>query len=964
MEGIKTKRRMKKLILSLILGVFALSGYAQMNTFGGIGLRVNDTTTYQTNAAAYHAAGYRDMYFNNQATNKHFDIWNGSSYQHVFTFGGGSSGGSGTVNSGTAGQLSYYAGTGTAVSGATTGTGILTALGVNVGSAGAPVLFNGALGTPSSGTLTNTTGLPIVAGTTGTLTIARGGTNLTALGTSLQAIRVNAGVTALEYYTPGGGSGDFVGPASSVDNRIVSFDGITGKLGKDSGIRILANGTAGIKITAIGDLAGNSNSFATSDGFNTVFGNGAGAALTGGANSYDGSYNTFFGRLAGAAVTTGLSNTLGGYRAGAAITTGLYNTVWGTNAYRTATTQGSSTVMGYDAGSLSTSLELTTVGYNSFRLSSGVRNSGLGWGVGAKTTTGQYNLFLGSEAGQENVLESNNVYAGFYAGVYNRGGDNVFVGYQAGGQATVLTGSITGGVFIGANAGITNTGANYSVSGANDTYVGYQTGLGSTTQVSGSTALGYRAKIYTSNSMVFGSEVSGDRVNYGFGGEDYGGGQGVIHVKDAISAPTGNPTAGFRLYSNAGAATLVNSTGSAFPLTDSYWPLTGSKTLTGAVTITSNAANQHLFAGTWTSTANNQYHMQHGGTVTMRATASDRTDGYTFPISIASGNANAQTATGLLVNPTFTSNIPSGANGLSSAALRIQPTWSGTVANHLNPAYFDIIDPVSSTRALYFGKPQGDPANASNNIFSFYGGTSNANNWTTQINSSSVSLFSGTNSSVLITGGTGTSHTINAAIGGRSMLVMSNIAGVANGQGTMVQQITTGNPTNTATQVSSNFLGVQTNNWNGAASALNRFHFQSLASTASNSINDLQTGYNGTVLTTLSQTGNLGINTVSPNSKVHIAGSFAAGYVAKTATYTADITDFLIDCTANSFTVTLPTAVGITGRIYIIKNSGSATTITIATTSSQTIDGTTPGTLTSMVPIQLMSTGANWITIK
>ncbi len=34
------------------------------------------------------------------------------------------------------------------------GTGILPALGVNVGSAGAPVLFNGALGTPSSGTVT------------------------------------------------------------------------------------------------------------------------------------------------------------------------------------------------------------------------------------------------------------------------------------------------------------------------------------------------------------------------------------------------------------------------------------------------------------------------------------------------------------------------------------------------------------------------------------------------------------------------------------------------------------------------------------------------------------------------------------------------------------------------------------------------------------------------------------------
>lgn len=52
-------------------------------------------------------------------------------------------------------------GAGVAPSTTTTGTGVLTALGTNVGSAGAVVTFNGAGGTPSSLTLTNATGLPI-----------------------------------------------------------------------------------------------------------------------------------------------------------------------------------------------------------------------------------------------------------------------------------------------------------------------------------------------------------------------------------------------------------------------------------------------------------------------------------------------------------------------------------------------------------------------------------------------------------------------------------------------------------------------------------------------------------------------------------------------------------------------------------------------------------------------------------
>ena len=59
------------------------------------------------------------------------------------------------------------------------GTGVANALGNATNSMGGLVTFSGNLGTPTAGNLTNATDLPIVAGTTGTLTVARGGTGQT-----------------------------------------------------------------------------------------------------------------------------------------------------------------------------------------------------------------------------------------------------------------------------------------------------------------------------------------------------------------------------------------------------------------------------------------------------------------------------------------------------------------------------------------------------------------------------------------------------------------------------------------------------------------------------------------------------------------------------------------------------------------------------------------------------------------
>lgn len=142
---------------------------------------------------------------------------------------------------------------GTGISGL--GTGVATALAVNTGSSGAFVVNGGALGTPSSGTLTNATGLPV-------------GTGISGLGTGVAtALAVNTG-SAGAFVVNGGALGT---PSSGTLTNATGLPVSTGISGLGTGVAtFLATPSSANLASAVSDETGSGALvFATSPSLTT-----------------------------------------------------------------------------------------------------------------------------------------------------------------------------------------------------------------------------------------------------------------------------------------------------------------------------------------------------------------------------------------------------------------------------------------------------------------------------------------------------------------------------------------------------------------------------------------------------------------------------------------------------------------------------------------------------------------------
>lgn len=190
-----------------------------------------------------------------------------------------------------ANALMVGGGAGAAPATVTTGTGVLTALAVNVGSAGAFVAFNGALGTPSSGNLSNCTNYP-ASGLTGlgtgvaaalainigsagapVLFNGAGGTpsSMTATNLSGTAAALNIGGNAATATSATTATNIAAGSAGAIPYQ--SGSSTTAMLAAGSSGQILRSGGAGAPAWSTATYpatAGTSGNVLTSDGTNWV----------------------------------------------------------------------------------------------------------------------------------------------------------------------------------------------------------------------------------------------------------------------------------------------------------------------------------------------------------------------------------------------------------------------------------------------------------------------------------------------------------------------------------------------------------------------------------------------------------------------------------------------------------------------------------------------------------------------
>jgi hypothetical protein len=230
--------------------------------------------------------------------------------------------------------------------------------------------------------------------------------------------------------------GDVVGPASSVDNAIVRYDGTTGKLIQNSSVTLDDTGAIAGAASYNGlKLFG--NTLDVSIGFDALT-VGSGSRNTAvGANALQshssGDNNTAIGVLAmGNAANTSAGSVAVGYRSLANSTNAQSSVAIGVVAWRLGATPHDSIAIGARALQTNTAGDNIGIGTDAAPVvSTGTRNIAIGRQCLLNATTPTGNIVLGYQSATSIVTGDNNIVIGVGADSPNGFNENIIIGHNA-----------------------------------------------------------------------------------------------------------------------------------------------------------------------------------------------------------------------------------------------------------------------------------------------------------------------------------------------------------------------------------------------------------------------------------------------------------------------------------------------------------------------------------------------------